>query len=83
MKEGDLIKVFFSRISNIINKIRSFKDTFEDKKIIEKNLKSLTVKYDHVVAAKEEPKNLSKLTLIDLVISRLMKAECQDSQTRI
>jgi len=44
-------------------------DTIEDKKIIQKILRSLPVKYDHIVAAIEESKDLSMLTLTELMDS--------------
>ncbi|KAK3034920.1 hypothetical protein RJ639_034162 [Escallonia herrerae] len=49
------------------NKIRSHGDTIEDKKIIQKIIRSLPMKFDHVVAAIEESKNLNELTLVELV----------------
>ena len=79
MKETESVKVFFSRVSNIINQMRSFGDSIEDKKIIEKILRSLPVKYDHVVAAIEESKDLSQLTLVELIGS-LEAHECRMSR---
>ena len=67
MREDESIQSFFSRVSNIFNQIRSYGDTIEDKKIILKILRSLPVKYDHIVAAIEESKDLSKLTLVELM----------------
>ncbi|KAF7842239.1 putative RNA-directed DNA polymerase [Senna tora] len=66
MKEGESIQAFFSRVSNIVNQIRSNGDTIEDKKIVQKILRSLPAKFDHVVAAIEEAKDLTKLTLVEL-----------------
>ncbi|KAF7814435.1 putative RNA-directed DNA polymerase [Senna tora] len=66
MKEGESIRAFFSRVSNIVNQIRSNGDTIEDKKIVQKILRSLPAKFDHVVAAIEEAKDLTKLTLVEL-----------------
>ncbi|KAF7839058.1 DUF4219 domain-containing protein/UBN2 domain-containing protein [Senna tora] len=64
--EGESIQAFFSRVSNIVNQIRSNGDTIEDKKIVQKILRSLPAKFDHVVAAIEEAKDLTKLTLVEL-----------------
>jgi len=66
MKEGESIQMFFSRVSNIINQIKSYGDTIEDKKIVQKILRSLPSKFDYVVAAIEEAKDLDKLTLVEL-----------------
>jgi len=67
MREDESIQSFFSCVSNIFNQIRSFGDTIEDKKIIPKILRSLPVKYDHIVVVIEESKDLSKLTLVELM----------------
>ncbi|KAK3035102.1 hypothetical protein RJ639_032604 [Escallonia herrerae] len=68
MKEGESVQAFFfSSASNMINQIRSYEDTIEDKKIIQKILRILSMKFDHVVAAVEEFKNLNELTLVDLM----------------
>ena len=68
MKEGESVEIFFNRVSNIINQIRSYGDTIEDKRIIQKILRSLPVKYDHIVAAIEESnKDLSVLTMVELM----------------
>ena len=67
MKESESIQEFFSRIAGIVNKIRSYGDEIKDKKIVEKVLRSLPPKFDHVVAAIEESKDLSKFTLQELM----------------
>lgn len=67
MNEGESIQAYFSRVSGIIKQIRSYGDTIQDRKIVEKILRSLPAKYDHVVAAIEESKDLSKLSLHELM----------------
>ncbi|KAB2600511.1 hypothetical protein D8674_042975 [Pyrus ussuriensis x Pyrus communis] len=56
MKDNESIQVFFTKISGIVNQIRSYGDAILDKKIVEKTLRSLPPKFDHVVAAIEESK---------------------------
>ncbi|KAK3034955.1 hypothetical protein RJ639_032355 [Escallonia herrerae] len=51
------------------NKIRSYGDTIEDKKIFQKILRNLPMKFDDVMAAIEESKNLNELTLVELMSS--------------
>ena len=36
MKEGESIEIFFNRVSNIVNQIRTYGDTIEDVKIVQK-----------------------------------------------
>ena len=73
MKESESIQEFFSWVAGIVNKIRSYGDEIKDKKIIEKVLRSLPFKFDHVVAAIEESKDLSKFTLQELMGAQLSK----------
>ncbi|XP_073152109.1 uncharacterized protein [Henckelia pumila] len=67
MKDNEEIRTFISRVVEIINQIKSYGDTIEDKKIVEKVLWSLPQKFEHVVAAIEESKDLSKLTMMELM----------------
>ncbi|CAL8138492.1 unnamed protein product [Prunus armeniaca] len=67
MKDSESIRVFFTKVSRIVNQIRCYGDTILDKKIIEKTLRSLPPKYDHVAAAIEESKDLSTLSLHELI----------------
>ncbi|KAH0705860.1 hypothetical protein KY289_010936 [Solanum tuberosum] len=59
MKNGESIVDFFSRAVVIVSKIRSCGEKVTDQTIVEKILRSLTAKFDHVVAAIEESKDLS------------------------
>ena len=59
IKEYETIKNLFSRVVGIINRIKSYSDTIQDKKIIEKILRSLTTKFDHIPAIIEDSKYLS------------------------
>jgi len=67
MKENESIQVFFTKVSGIVNQIRSYGDTIPDKKIVEKTLRSLPSKFDHVVAAIDESKDLALLSLHELI----------------
>ncbi|XP_073153339.1 uncharacterized protein [Henckelia pumila] len=67
MKDNEDIRTFISRVVEIINQIKSYGDTIEDKKIVEKVLWSLPQKFEHVVAAIEESKDLSKFTMVELM----------------
>lgn len=54
MKESKSIKYSFSKVTEIVNQIRAYGDQIEEKKIVEKILKSLPPKFDHAVLAIEE-----------------------------
>ena len=67
MSENENIQEFFSRVTIIVNQIRSYGDTIKDIKIVQKILRSLPAKYDHIVVAIEEAKDLTPLTLTELM----------------
>uniref|UniRef100_A0A2N9EI16 Integrase catalytic domain-containing protein n=1 Tax=Fagus sylvatica TaxID=28930 RepID=A0A2N9EI16_FAGSY len=67
MKETESVKDFHSRVAEIVNQIKSYGDTIQEKKLVEKILRSLPKKFDHVVAAIEESKDLSILSLYELM----------------
>jgi hypothetical protein len=67
MKEGEQVKDFFSRVTGIGNQIKSCGDEIPEKKVVEKILRSLPQKFEHVVAVIEETKDLTKLTQYELM----------------
>lgn len=67
MKESESIRDFLSRVAEIVNQIKSHGEAIQDKKVIEKILRSLPPKFDHCVAAIEEAKDLSKMTMFELM----------------
>lgn len=67
MKENESVQNFSSRVSGIFNQIRGYGDTIQDKRIVEKNLRCLPAKFDSIVTAIEESKNLSTLQIPKLM----------------
>ncbi|PNX79108.1 copia-type polyprotein, partial [Trifolium pratense] len=67
MKEGEQVKDFFSRVTEIGNQIKSCGDEVPEKKVVEKILRSLPQKFEHVVAVIEETKDLTKLSQYELM----------------
>ncbi|KAK8913590.1 hypothetical protein KSP39_PZI024172 [Platanthera zijinensis] len=67
MKESDDTYSYFTRITSLTNKIKSFGDCVEEKKVILKILKTLTHKYAVVVTVTEEAKDVNTLTINDLM----------------
>ena len=66
-KETESVKDFNSRVTKIVNLIKSYGDTIQEKKLVEKILQSLPKKFDHVIAAIEKSKDLSVLTMYELM----------------
>ena len=71
MKDSDSIDLFFAKAMGIVNKIRSYGETLGDQQVEEKILRSLPNKFDSRVAAIEESKDLSLLSIDELMGSLL------------
>ena len=52
---------------NIVNEMRNHGDTISDQQVVEKILISVTEKYEYIVAINEETKDLSKISIKELV----------------
>ena len=59
MKDKELVQAFLSRVSGIVNHMRSYGENISNEIVVHKGLRSLTSKFDHVVAAIEESKDMS------------------------
>jgi gag-polypeptide of LTR copia-type len=81
MNKEETIQVFLSRVQTVVNQIRVFGDTMEKKIVVTKVLRSLTPKFDHVVAAIEESKNLDVYSFDELMGS-LQTHESRMSKTK-
>ncbi|KAD6454911.1 hypothetical protein E3N88_09617 [Mikania micrantha] len=67
MKDGEAVGDFLSRVMKIVNQKRAYGELVPDQKIVEKVLRSLPVKWDHVVTAIEESKDLTQLSFDQLM----------------
>ena len=77
MKNGESIVDFLSRAVDTVIGIRSCGVKFSDQTILEKILESLTPKFDHVVVAIKESKNVSIFSFDELMGS------LQDHEARL
>jgi gag-polypeptide of LTR copia-type len=86
MNKEETMQVFLSRVQTVVNQIRVFGDTMKEKIVVAKVLRSLTPKFDHVVAAIEEFKNLNVYSFDELMgslqthESRMLKTEDKDDK---
>lgn len=71
IEENESVHDFSSRVLEIVNQIKRCGDTIQEKRDVEKIFQSLPAKFDHVVAATEESKDLSKMTMYELTRSFL------------
>ena len=66
MKESDNIDSFFTHVIEMVTQIRSHGETLEERRIVEKLLRSLPSRFDIIVTTIEETKDLSKFTVDEL-----------------
>ena len=67
MKENENLNDYFSRFMELINQMKSYGDSIDDDQIVEKVLISILVKFDPVVAVIENKKDLSTLSVQELM----------------
>jgi gag-polypeptide of LTR copia-type len=62
MNQDESVQSFLTRVTIIVNQIHSYGENLSEKIVVMKVLCSLTTKFDHVVAAIEDFKDLSTYT---------------------
>ena len=71
MKDSDSVDQFLNQVMNVVNQIRSYGDDLTDQKVVEKILRSLPRKFAAFVVAIEESKDLTILSIDELMGSHL------------
>eukprot|EP00253_Pinus_taeda_P003561 PITA_03561 len=74
MKESDTIDSFFTQVIGLITQIRSHGEILEERRMVEKILRSLPSRFEAVVLAIEETKDLSQF-MVDELSASLMSHE--------
>ncbi|TYH94677.1 hypothetical protein ES332_A12G056500v1 [Gossypium tomentosum] len=67
MKPLESVDDYVIRVKAVVNEMKRNGETLDDVKVMEKNLRSLTRKFDYVVVAIEESKDLSQTSIDELV----------------
>ena len=67
MSDFETIHDFFTCALSIVNQIKSHGDTLDDQKVVEKILRSLPIRFDPIVVAIEESKDLSQVSIDSLM----------------
>src|SRR5262249_48538073 len=66
MRDNEEVKDFSNRVTEVVNQLRLNGDQIKEERVVQKILISVPEKFDSVVAAIEESKDLSKLSVIEL-----------------
>ncbi|KAA8526403.1 hypothetical protein F0562_008394 [Nyssa sinensis] len=67
MKENETLNDFSTRFSELVNQMKTYGEDISDARIVEKILISLPEKFDAIVAVVEETKDISKLSIQELM----------------
>ncbi|GAU44503.1 hypothetical protein TSUD_122730 [Trifolium subterraneum] len=66
MKSDESIADYFTRVETLTNQMKNCGSTLNEKEMVEKVLRTLTHKFDHIVVTIEQTKNLSEIKMEDL-----------------
>lgn len=66
MKIGESITDYFARVMSVASKMRAYGEQMKNVAIVEKILRSLTDKFNYIVCAIEESKDVDVLTIDEL-----------------
>jgi len=67
MKEFETVKDYYTKIRELVSEMKTYGDNILDKRIIEKILISIPRKYDAIVTTIEQTKDLSTLSVTELI----------------
>ncbi|XP_022150851.1 uncharacterized protein LOC111018895 [Momordica charantia] len=67
MKESESISYYTSRLLAVVNEMKRYSETINDEQVVEKILRSLDEKFNFIVVAIEESKDLSTLSVDQLM----------------
>ncbi|XP_022848701.1 uncharacterized protein LOC111371002 [Olea europaea var. sylvestris] len=67
MKDSEAVKEYADRLMKVVNKIRLLGDDLPDRRIVEKVLISLPEKFEAKISSLEDSRDLSSITLSELV----------------
>jgi len=66
-ESNETVSDYFTKVISVVHQMRRNGENIDDVRVMEKLLRSLDSKFDHVVVAIEESKNLEDLTVEELI----------------
>ena len=66
MNESEDVSTYITRVQTVANQLKRNGEALTDARVVEKILRSLTEKFENVVCAIEESRNLGEMTVDDL-----------------
>ncbi|XP_015060545.1 uncharacterized protein LOC107006531 [Solanum pennellii] len=73
MKSNESVHTYLSRVSSLVNQMKSYGEDISEETVVAKVLRSLTPKFEHIVAAIEESHDLSDYTFDQLILNHMKK----------
>ncbi|PKA55331.1 hypothetical protein AXF42_Ash003969 [Apostasia shenzhenica] len=81
MKNNQSVQDYLCEVFAVVNKIKSYSEQISDETIVTKILRSLSPKFEHVIAVIEESKDLS-IYFVDELMSSLLAHEERLNRSR-
>ncbi|GAU24928.1 hypothetical protein TSUD_311630 [Trifolium subterraneum] len=66
MKNDEAVSEYFTRVETLTNQMKNCGSTLSEEEMVEKVLRTLTHKFDHIVVTIEQTKDLSEIKMEDL-----------------
>ncbi|KAJ8759987.1 hypothetical protein K2173_010843 [Erythroxylum novogranatense] len=83
MKGNESVQVYLSRVSSLVNQMKSYGENISEEIVVAKVLRSLTPKFKHIVAEIEEAHDLSYYSFDELMKKALqVKGEVEQKDTK-
>jgi gag-polypeptide of LTR copia-type len=83
MKKSESVSDYITRVQTVVNQLIRNDKALTDALVVEKILRSLIDNFENVVCAKEESKDLAKLTVDELAGSLEAHEQCKRKKRKI